>query len=68
MKEIFTKSFWAAVKKTFDEAREGPPAVNTASQTPAEGDLLPSSTVETPPSPSGLGERHSTGNPDAIER
>ena len=39
MKEVFTKSFWEGVKKTFDEAREGPPPANTASQTPAEGDL-----------------------------
>ena len=25
MKEVFTKTFWEGVKKTFDEAREGPP-------------------------------------------
>jgi hypothetical protein len=28
MKEVFTKSFWEGVKKTFDEARKGPPTVN----------------------------------------
>ena len=27
MKEVFTKSFWEGVKKTFDEAHEGPPPV-----------------------------------------
>jgi len=52
MKEVFTKSFWEGVKKTFDEALEGPPPVNTSLQTPAEGDLRASSTAETPPSPS----------------
>jgi hypothetical protein len=25
MKEVFTKTFWEGVKKTFDEAREDPP-------------------------------------------
>ena len=39
MKEVFTKSFWEGVKKTFDEALGGPPPANTALQTPAEGDL-----------------------------
>jgi hypothetical protein len=68
MKEVFTKTFWVAVKKTFDEAREGPLPANTASQTPAEGDLLTPSTSETPPPPSVLSEQHSPGNPDANER
>jgi len=54
MKEVFTKSFWEGVKKTFDEAPEGPPPANTTLQTPAEGD---SSTSEEPPSPSGPSER-----------
>jgi hypothetical protein len=58
MKEVFTKSFWEGVKKTFDEARKGPPTVNTASQTPAEGDLPGSSTSETPSSPPLSAERH----------
>jgi hypothetical protein len=35
MKEVFSKSFWQGVKKTFDESREGPaPADNGASSTP----------------------------------
>ena len=68
MKEVFTKTFWVAVKKTFDEAREGPPPANTASQTPAEGDLLGPSTSETPPSPSVLSEQHTPGNLDANGR
>jgi hypothetical protein len=68
MKEVFTKTFWVAVKKTFDEAREGPLPAHTASQTPAEGALLASSTLETPPSPAVSSERHSPGNPDANER
>ena len=29
MKEVFTKSFWEGVKKTFDEALKGPPPANT---------------------------------------
>jgi len=52
MKEVFTKSFWEGVKKTFHEALEGPPPVDNALQTPAEGDLSASSTSETPSSPS----------------
>ena len=35
MKEVFTKRFWEGVKKTFDEAREEPPAV-PALPTPVE--------------------------------
>jgi len=38
MREIFTKSFWDGVKKTFHEAREGSPPADGASQTPAKGD------------------------------
>jgi hypothetical protein len=67
MKEVFTKRFWEAVKKTFDEAREGPPPANTASQTPAEGDLRASSTPETPSSPSGSSEPRSPGNPSSAK-
>jgi hypothetical protein len=58
MKEVFTKRFWESVKKTFDEAREGPPPANTALQSRAEGELSASSTPETPPSPSVSSERH----------
>ncbi len=34
MKEVFTKSFWEGVKKTFHEALEGPPSADNALQTP----------------------------------
>jgi hypothetical protein len=58
MKEVFTKSFWEGVKKTFDEALEGPPPAENASQTPAEGHQSDASTSETPPSPPSVsGER-----------
>jgi hypothetical protein len=46
MKEVFTKTFWEGVKKTFDEARDGPPPVDNAVQAPAEGG--PSATSEAP--------------------
>jgi len=58
MKEVFTKSFWEGVKKTFDEALEGPPPANTAVQTKAEGDLRASSTPETPLPPSVSSEQN----------
>jgi hypothetical protein len=58
MKEVFTKSFWQGVKKTFEEALEGPPPANTTLQTPAEGDLRTSSAAETTPSPSVSSERN----------
>jgi hypothetical protein len=58
MKEVFTKSFWEGVKKTFDEAREGATPEDNALQTKAEGDLRTSSTPETPPSPSVSSERN----------
>jgi hypothetical protein len=55
MKEVFTKSFWQGVRKTFDQAREDPPPAENALQTPAEGDpnasSAPSSSA-TPSSPS----------------
>jgi len=54
MKEVFTKSFWQGVKKTYYEALEGPPPENGDPQAPTEGNLNSSSTSETPwpPSPS----------------
>jgi hypothetical protein len=52
MKEVFTKSFWQGVKKTYYEALESPPPEDGASQAPAEGNLGPSLTLETPSSPS----------------
>ena len=57
MKEVFTKSFWQSVKKTYYEALEGSPSKDGASQAPAEGDLNPSSTSETPSSPSPSSEQ-----------
>jgi hypothetical protein len=62
MKEVFTKSFWQGVKKTFHDALEDPPPPGNALQTPAEGDPNASSTSATlssaatpssPPVPSG---------------
>jgi hypothetical protein len=58
MKEVFTKSFWQSVKKTYYEALESPPPEGGASQAPAEGKLSPSSTSETPSSPSPSSEHH----------
>jgi hypothetical protein len=57
MKELFTKGFWEGVKKTFQEALEGPPPTDNALRTPAEGELRASSTSETPSSPSVSSER-----------
>jgi len=57
MKEVFTKSFWEGVKKTFDEALKGPPPENTTLQTPVEGDQRASSAAETSPSPSDSSEQ-----------
>jgi hypothetical protein len=57
MKEVLTKSFWEGVKKTFDEALEGPPPAETALQTPAEGDPSASSKSETPSPPSVSSDR-----------
>ena len=63
MKEVFTKSFWQGVKKTFDQALEDPPPGNEALQAPAEDDprpsstsVTPSSTSSSPPVPSGTSE------------
>ena len=48
MKEVFTKSFWQDVKKTFDQAREDPPLAENALQAPAEDDPSVSSTTNHP--------------------
>jgi hypothetical protein len=48
MKEVFTQSFGQGVKQTYYETLEGPPPADGASQAPAEGNLDPSSTSETP--------------------
>jgi hypothetical protein len=50
MKEVFTKSFWQRVNKTFHEALEDPPPADIVLPTPAEGDLSASSTSATPSS------------------
>jgi hypothetical protein len=57
MKEVFTKSFWQGVKKTFDEALEDPPPAENALTPPAE-DPGASSTPATPSSPSVPSERN----------
>jgi len=50
MKEVLTKTFWEGVKKTFDEALEGPPPADTGSPNPIEGDLsAPASETPSPP-------------------
>jgi len=36
MKEVLTKRFWESVKKTFNEALEGPPAKATDPNIPVE--------------------------------
>ena len=58
MKEVFTKSFWQGVKKTYDEALQGPPPEESVSKTPAECSLDPSPTPETPSSPSPSSDQH----------
>jgi len=52
MKEVFTKSFWQGVKKTFDQALEDPPPVDNTLPTPADGDQNASLTSATPSAPS----------------
>jgi hypothetical protein len=49
MKEVFSKSFWQGVKKTFDQALEDPPPAENA-QIPAEDGPSGSSTSATPSS------------------
>ena len=50
MKEVLTKSFWQGVKKTFEDALEGPPPEDKASQAPAAGNYETPSTPDAPPS------------------
>ena len=46
MNEIFTKTFWEGVKKTFDDALEGR---DEAAETPVKADLPPLTTeTQTP--------------------
>ncbi len=58
MKEVFTKSFWKDVKKTFEEAQEDPPPAPKAIEAPAESSLSRSSKPETtsPPPASSDGQ------------
>ena len=50
MKEVLTKSFWQGVKKTFEDALEGPPPEDKASQAPASGDAGASKAADAPAS------------------
>jgi hypothetical protein len=53
MRELLTKSFWLGVKKTYDEALEGPPPEASAAQALLPDGPNPSSEPETtPPAPS----------------
>jgi hypothetical protein len=58
MKEVFTKSFWQGVKRTFDEAQKDAPPADNGVQTPADGDSSASTTLATPSSPSVSSERN----------
>jgi len=55
MKEVFTRSFWEGVKKTFEEAREGPRPADKAFEAPPESHL-DASTSEDPSSPHPNGQ------------
>jgi hypothetical protein len=50
VKEVLTKSFWQGVKKTFNEALEGPAPTDDASQDPAADDSKAPPTSDAPPS------------------
>ena len=56
MKEILTKSFWRDVKKTFQDALEGPPVDNRTAR-PPEGDPKIPSASETPSSAAAANEQ-----------
>jgi hypothetical protein len=58
MKEVLTKSFWQAVKKTYYEALEGPLPEVSASQAPAEDNPTPPPTSETSSAPPPSSEQH----------
>ena len=58
MKEVFTKSFWQGVKKTYYDALEGPPPEDGTPQPPAEGKLNSASTSETPTPATPSSEQH----------
>jgi hypothetical protein len=50
MMEVFTKSFWQGVKKTFDQALEEPPQAQSAVLPPATDDPSAPSTSPMPSS------------------
>jgi hypothetical protein len=52
MKEVFTKSFWEGVKKTFHEAQQDTPPADKVSKTLAEGNQSAASTSEPAKPPS----------------
>jgi hypothetical protein len=52
MKEVLTKNFWQSVKKAFYDALDDPPAEDTDSKAPGEGNPKASSTSEIPSRPS----------------
>jgi hypothetical protein len=56
VKEVLTKSFWQGVKKTYDEALEGPPPKDGPPAAPAEISVDPSPTPETQSPPSRSSE------------
>jgi hypothetical protein len=58
MKEVLTKGFWRDVKKTFQDALDGPPAGDHTSQAPADGNPQITSTSETSSSVSATSEQH----------
>ena len=51
MMELLRKGFWQDLKKTFDEARGGPPPQDKPSQSPADSQTDTPSPAEAPPAP-----------------
>ncbi len=47
MKEVFTKSFWKDVKKTFEEAQEDPSPAPKAIEAPGESSPSAASKLDT---------------------
>jgi hypothetical protein len=58
MKEVFTKSFWRDVRKTFHDALDGQPAEDQALQAPPDADPKNSSTSEIKSPSIGTNEQH----------
>ena len=48
MKELMTKSFWESVRKTFEEALQGPPAKASDPGVPAAAEVNDQSAPGTP--------------------